>query len=104
MGAASCAALPVMILDDILFAHRSLQADGAVAFELPHHSNNLLLCSFYFLDLDWAQCVHILLEHFGSALGHGTHEVIAKLVTGPFQRDGDEFPVNLCQHFLHAAL
>ena len=42
-------------LDDILLAAAALQADHAFGFQLPDHSDDLLLRCFHFVDLDWAR-------------------------------------------------
>src|SRR5690348_226423 len=93
-GAASRAALPVMILDDILFSDRALEADGSVTFQLTDDGYNLLLRSLHFLDLDGAEGVHVLLQHFSAPLGHGRHEVIPKLVACALQRDSHQLAVD----------
>jgi len=50
------------VLNDVLFAHRSLQADNPFGLHLSYQSDHLLLCAFYFLDLDRAQSVHVFLQ------------------------------------------
>ena len=64
-----------MILDNILFAYRSLQVDHAFAFELPDQRDNLLLGRLDVADLDRPQAFHVLLQHFGAALGHAFQEM-----------------------------
>src|SRR6185295_10127920 len=46
----------------------------------------------------------ILLEHLRSALRHSSHEMVAKLVTGALEGNGQNLAVDLRQYFLHAPL
>ena len=72
----------------------------AFGFELPHHRDDLLLRAFHFLDLDGAEGVHVLAQHFRAALAHRLQHMILHLFAGALQGDGQDLAVHLGEHLL----
>src|ERR1035441_2230086 len=81
-GTAYPAASPVRILDNILFAAGALQVDRAVALQLPHYADDLLLRGFDLLNLHRSQRFHVFQQHLGPALRETLHEVFAHHLAG----------------------
>src|ERR1035441_1836834 len=96
-GTAHPAASPVRILDNILFAAGALQVDRAVALQLPHHADDLLLRGFDLLNLPRPQRVHVFQQHLGPALRETFHEVFAHQLAGTLERQREYLAVHFGQ-------
>src|SRR4051794_24077158 len=97
---ASCS----MILDNILFADRSLEVYDAFAFELAYQADDLLLRGLDVADLDRTEALHVFLEHLRASLRHAFEEVIAQLLAGAFECNGEDLTIDARQDLFDPVL
>src|SRR6185312_10711774 len=87
-------------LDNILFPYRALHGDHTFRFELTHDRDDLLLRRLHFFDADRTQRFHLFLQHVGPARGHGSEEMVTKLLAGAFERERQHLAIDFADNIL----